>query len=425
MAHLSIAPTGDHLVRGGEPFIVVADTAWSAFADAQIEEWRQYVRLRVNQGFNAALVSVLPVLHDRSVRDDSREPFALDEDGHYQFSSPESGYFRTAAKLAEIAREEGMTLGLAVLWNNYVAGTWGAERTPWAVMTNADRERYISLVTSTFAEFDPFFIISGDDSFTDDGPIEVYGAALQQVKREAPHCLTTMHSAPTADLPSSIADSSDLDFYSYQAGHDIDHQDRTTSLASLYLAKPVRRPIIDLEPCYEGHGYGSGAGRYRNAQVRNALWWSIVGGASAGIGYGAHGVWQWHREGAHFTSPGFSLEPFDRELAMQFPGAADASFAGALIRDYNIFTAVPRQDLLANLFPGLVASASPDLSTIVIYMPDARELQFRIDLSKYRVIAWDLANRTRLTPRLIQAGDTSRLRQLGTLSDCLVVATAS
>lgn len=92
-------------------------------------------------------------------------------------------------------------------------------------------------------------------------------------------------------LPDAFADS--LDFFVYQSGHEADAQDRCHTLAEQYRSRILRKPVINLEPAYEQHGYHHGGGRFTAAQVRGASWWSMPGGACAGIGYGAHGVWQW------------------------------------------------------------------------------------------------------------------------------------
>lgn len=419
---LTVAADGSHLLEGGSPWVLVADTAWSAFADAGLDEWRAYVRRRAEQGFNTVLVSVLPILHDRAVRADAREPFAVDPDGHYRFDQPDGDYFSRAVEMTRIAADGGLRLALVVLWCNYVPGTWGAERTPWAVMPEPLRNEYLELVVARFAGFDPILVISGDEHFHEDEPTRVYGDALARVKRIAPECLTTLHSTPDADLPPELADSPLLDLYSYQAGHDLQRQDRAWQLAELYRSKSVRRPVVDLEPCYEGHGYGAGAGRFRASHVRSATWWSITGGAAAGIGYGAHGVWQWYRPGARFTNPGFSLEPFPFDVAMGFPGAADVGFAGALVRDTALYRASARQDLLVDPFPGLRACASDDLGVLAVYLPDARDVALDTDLDGSRVVLWDLASRTRLHPRLRASGAATVLAQPDTLGDLLLIA---
>ena len=44
MPHLSVAADGSHLQRDGTFFPYIADTAWSAFADATEAEWRYYLQ---------------------------------------------------------------------------------------------------------------------------------------------------------------------------------------------------------------------------------------------------------------------------------------------------------------------------------------------------------------------------------------------
>lgn len=422
MTSMTVSPGGRSLSIGRDPVFVVADTAWSAFADASLDEWQHYVRFRAQQGFTSILVSVLPILHDRAVRDDAREPYALDDAGHYRFDAPNQSYFDTARDMAAIAQEAGLSLCLVVLWCNYVAETWGSERTPWAVMAEDDRTTYFDLVTRSFAEFDPVFVVSGDERFSSPASTAVYNDALVAIKLAAPHCLTTMHSTPDAVLPPALGESPNLDFYSYQAGHDHERQDLNWLLAEQYLASAVRRPIMDLEPCYEGHGYGSGAGRYRAGEVRRATWWSILGGATAGVGYGAHGVWQWYRDGATFTSPGFSLEPFHWQTALAFSGADDVGFAGALIRDHGLMNAAPRQDLIEAPYAGFRAGALDDLSTIAIYLPDARELSLTVELDGRSAIAWDLTNRRRVVPRLASVPGGTVVRQFETTGDVVLLA---
>ena len=421
MTDATIDSSGKALRRDGSPLFVLADTAWSAFADASIEEWRHYVRFRVAQGFTHVMVSALPILHDRAVRDGAREPFALDEHGHYRYDAPDENYWETAELFAQLARDEGLALGLVLLWCNYVGGTWGADRTPWAVMPDADRVAFVDRTVRRFAPYSPLFIVSGDERFDGDVSRRVYREALELTKRLAPGLLTTMHSTPDTELPASISDAPELDFYSYQAGHDHERQDITWTLAEYYLSRAVRRPIMDLEPCYEGHGFGGGLGRYRRADVRRASWWSILGGASAGLGYGAHGVWQWYRDGARFTSPEFSLEPFAWQTALEFGGASDVALAARLVTDHGLVGAEPAQDLLEQPYAGLRAARGHDTDAIAIYLPDPREVRVAMDLDGRRVTAWDLHGRRVLTPRLVADGSSTIVRQPDVLADVLLL----
>lgn len=382
---LQIAPTGDRFLRAGNPEFLLADTAWAAFTTPTVEEWRAYVAQRRAQGFTAALISVLPIAHDRTINPGMREPF-VDE-----------SYFRQAADYVEIALEGGITPMLVVLWCTYVPGTWANQRRPDLAMSESQTEEYVDTVLDSFASYQPVFIISGDDSFTEPTANARYRTTLDRVRAAAPGSLTSLHSNPSAVLPDDI----EPDFYGYQSGHDGDHFDRTWQLAGQYLERPVRRPLMDFEPCYEGHGYDGAARRHTAANVRRASWSSVLGGASAGLGYGAHGVWSWHRRGADFTSVGWSGEPFPVEAALRFRGADDVALLRRIVEEHGLSGVLPRQDLVID-GAGVRAAATPDLSTIAVY---AREPS-PITLAVYgHVSAFDLEGRRAVTPRLRPDGE--------------------
>jgi uncharacterized protein DUF4038 len=421
MPDLSIAPDGSHLLRHGTPFVLVADTAWSAFADATEAEWVHYLGRRRQQGFTGVAVSVLPILHDRTVRPGALEPFALLDDGHYDFAAPNEEYFARVRRFTELAVAHDLHPLLVLLWCNYVPGTWGAERTPWAVMSASDRRGYWDAVRTACQGHQPIFMLSGDDRFDSPAANDAYREMMAWVSSDAPDCLITAHSAPTAELPEDIADSPDFDFFVYQSGHDIDAQERCYELAAHYRRRAIGKPVINLEPAYERHGYGSGAGRYTAADVRKALWWSVTGGASAGLGYGAHGIWQWHREGGEFTSPGFSLEPFPWQSALQFRGATDAGLAGHLVARHRLYRLDARQSLLRSESGGVRAAADATGDLVVVYLPFANEVALTVDLSDHSAEAWDLEARAPLALRLTSGSDGSVIGQPDVLGDVVMI----
>ncbi|MEQ7122895.1 DUF4038 domain-containing protein [Actinopolymorpha sp. B11F2] len=417
MKPLATAPTGDHFLADGSPVVPCADTVWAAFTDARPDEWESYLSLRRSQGFDTMLISVLPILHDRSVHETTREPYPLRDDGTYDFTAPDGDYFTAAQEMVERAAEQGIRAALVALWCTYVPGTWGSDRNPHAVMSQQETADYLELLTRTFHAYDPIYIASGDDKFATPEAVERYAWTLGQLAKLAPDCLTTLHSTPDTDLPATLADSPDLDFYSYQSGHGHGHQAKAYDLAELYLGKPVRRPVVNLEPCYEGHGYGQGLGRFTRDDVRRATWWSLLGGASAGIGYGAHGLWGWHRPGSRFTSGAWSGEPFTWDVALHLDGAWDVGFARSVVEDHGLYRCAPRQDLIATSPPGVRVAATPDLATVAVYVPHPFDVELGVDLGGYAVTAWDLGNRRRVTPALGTGATGTVLRQPAYLSD--------
>jgi hypothetical protein len=85
------------------------------------------------------------------------------------------------------------------------------------------------------------------------------------------------------ELPQAFIDSDELDLYIYQAGHGLKNQSDNYRLAQQFLDKPVKRPIINSEPPYEGHGhgnlYGLGIKKERNLPVKNGPRFRSIGAA--------------------------------------------------------------------------------------------------------------------------------------------------
>ena len=418
---LTIAPTGRHFLKDGAPFFYLADTIWNAFAGPTPEEWQGYLAYRRRQGFTALQITVLPILHDASEFAPGLSPFARDAAGRFDFGAPSPAYFEHAASLLAAARAEGLVPAPVLLWCNYVPGTWASARDPQAVMPFEALDGYVEYAVRAFAPFDPIWIISGDTDFTGPEPIRYYAAALEGVKRRSPGALTTMHLAPQADLPDEIASSADLDFYMFQSGHHVEEPARPYALAERFAGKPVTRPVVNGEPPYEGHGHGHRYGRFTAFDVRRAIWQSLLSGAGAGVTYGAHGIWSWHRTGQRFTSEAFSMRPFDWHDALHFDGAWDAGLARDLFERHNLFGVVSRQDLLSGP-PEIRAAASPDAARLAVYVPYPTEITLDVDPGDYRWMAIDLAWRRSWTAPIAAREGRAVIPMYEANGDVLVVA---
>lgn len=250
---------------------------------------------------------------------------------------------------------------------------------------------YVQHVARCFAPADPIYVISGDADFQSSQPVRHYATALDEIKRQAPGALTTMH-LMQADLPDELANSPMLDFYMFQSGHHVEEHARPYAFAERVAGNPVIRPAVNGEPPYEGHGHGYRYGRYSAFDVRRASWQSLLSGAAAGVAYGAHGVWSWHRLGARFINEAFSGIPFDWTEAMRLEGAWDLGFARTLFEQYALFGLLPLQDLLDGP-PEIRAAATADGNRIAVYIPNAREVSLACDAAAYEWSVIDLADR--------------------------------
>lgn len=422
MTALTIAPSGTHVLRDGVYLPLIIDTAWSAFADPTESEWRIYLAARRRQGFTAVLITTCPVLHDRVDRPDSWEPFELDDEGHHRFDRIDAGYFARAHEFVQIAQEEyGITAMIAVLWNNYLPGTWGAAATPQAVMPTEQRRAYVRAVAERFADLTPIFVVGGDDDYTVPAANAAYLDAIDVLREVSPRSLLTTHSAPNAVVPDEILDR--LDFFLHQSGHNVENQELTWRQPPRYLERLPRKPLINSEPPYELHGKVGGNARWSRDEVRAASWTSVLGGATGGIGYGAHGVWMWATTTGAFQAAGPSLEPFSWAETLTLPGALDISLMAMLFRRHRLDRLLPAQELLPEDRGEQVrAAASADRDLVAVYLPFAVETGLALDLSDYEVTSWDLLERVPLVVDLTAAADSSRLAQLFSRGDQLVIA---
>lgn len=415
MTRWTVAPDHRSLLEDGEQRFLLADTVWAAFTSPTDDEWLDHLELRRRQGFNALLISVLPIVHDRS--DAGRTPFSVGPEG-VDFDGGDPDYWTHAEWILAMARERGFTPVLVLLWNNFVPGTWGGRLTPDHILDEGQTVDYVRRAVRTFAPFSPVFAISGDDDLNDDDAIARYSLAARIVREEAPDALITWHDTPTARMPADVADGALVDLHGLQSGHNEAWETLPRDLTRYYRGLDVERPILNLEPCYEGLGRFAGRERHVRADVRRASWTGVVAGASAGLGYGAHGVWSWHRRDTAFTAEDVHGTPFPFSVAAGFEGALDASFVRRVVEQEGLFGLVEDPDLLAAEPSGAIAGRVGE--TIVVYAPQPFALTLRLP-GRVTVTTYDLAARREDFARLTVLDDGVRIEQPEFLGDALYV----
>ncbi|GCE50522.1 uncharacterized protein DUF4038 [Thermosporothrix hazakensis] len=410
-----------HFVANNQPFFYLADTAWNAFAVATEAEWEEYVAYRSGQGFTALQLSFLPILHDASISPETFFPFECKADGSFDFLHLNDTYFQRAERMVARAAEYGLTCAIALLWCNYVPDTWISQQHPEHVMPFDAITPYVTAVVERLKPYHPVYLISGDTDFRSEQTTNSYLKALTTVKQLSPNALTCFHISPYADLPDSIVATPELDFYVYQSGHRREEQHLPYTLAEKFSRLQPARPVINSEPCYEGHGFGGEYGRFHAFDVRKAFWQSILSGASAGFTYGAHGLWSWHRQGATFNNERWSQRPFTWKVALQLPGASDVAFGKWIIERYDCFELVPQNELLASPSEEIRLAMTPDHRTFMIYVPYSVPIHLHLDLSTYHVEGLHLSTRTLFRPRLTTTPTQSTIEMLDANADYLLI----
>lgn len=386
-----VTVSGRHLERDGKPFFWLADTIWTAFTNPTDEEWLAYLDKRAAQGFNVLQINALPQW-DRCGAPFDRFPYASDDHGKtFDFTRPVPEFWEHARWQLSEAVRRGFTPAIVVEWCNFVPNTWASNMVSDNVIPDELVEPVVRRICESYNDFDPIYIISGDTDFDHDEPVARYTMVTDLVEKYAPGALKCYHIKGRYDgLPESLAERADI--YLYQSGHNITAQDGAYGLARSFAARPIARPIVNSEPCYEQMGYSHMVyGRFRRQDIRRALWLSLLGGASAGITYGAHGVWNWQNpkiEAPLAMGEGF-LQALPHEVALNLPGANDFGFAKRLVESLGLFELDPAQQILASHADDVYASRTPDGSVTLVYVPSNADL--RIKGKCGRVTAIDLA----------------------------------
>ena len=424
MGKITISENREYFLRDGKPFFYFADTVWSVFSNATIEEWEEYLIYRRTQNFNAVQISVLPVLHDASNTYTGIYPFHPSSEGNWDFYRINDEFFDKAEKMVQMACDKGMVPVLVVLWNNYVPGTWANKKVPQYGIPKDAVKPYTEYVVRRFDKYNPMYFISGDTRFENEEIVEYYLITLNTLKSLAPHALTAMHiTSRFHELPEAIVNSDQLDFYIYQAGHHLEYQQDNYRTAQHFLEKPVKRPVLNAEPPYEGHGHGNRYGRFNEFDIRKAFWFSVLGGAKAGFTYGAHGVWSWHKRGAEFTSEEWSKIPFEWRYSLRLPGAWEAAYSKWIFENYQLYDIVPGQQYLLTGYEDIRMAVSPDLQKAAIYVPYSNDVGVRLDANEYDFIMIDLASRNVLRPEVEAKGGTATVKMCDFNTDVLIIAT--
>lgn len=422
MRKISISETNDYFVSGGKPFFYLADTMWAAFYNPTLEEWEEYLEYRRRQGYNVVQISVLPLNHESPGKNLGVFPFHATSNGKWNYYKYNEEFFQRADKIVDMAAEKGFVVALVLLWANFVKDTWASQFNPDKILPYDAVKPYTEYVSKKFAKYNPMYIISGDTDFQTEDTVKYYKTAMETIKYLYPDALTGLHTSPRVeDLPAEIEESPDLNIYMYQSGHSWEDQHLTYDLARHYYNKPIKRPIINTEPCYEGHGYAMKYGRFTDFDVRKAFWQSILSGAKAGFTYGNHGLWRFHRRWIEFTEKKekHAKLPFEWRDCLRFKGAKDIAFGKYLFENYSLYNIEP-VDYVLKYMDGIKMAASPDLSKIVIYVPYATDVTVKLDLSDYDLKIVELQERNVLVPDVETKGDTSIIKIYDYNSDAVI-----
>jgi hypothetical protein len=382
----------------GTPFFWLADTAWSVSAKATHEEWKEYIDFRSKQGFNVVQINTLPQ-HD-ACKSEFRTPFEMNDD-NMDVSRINAEYFQYLDRIVADAVHNGIFPALVLFFFNYIPGTlpfWHVRR--WGPFSKATAVAYARYMSARYAAFGAMWIVTGDTDLSCPEAVEIYNAAGDALKNDLPY-----DSPVTAHICGLLGPQEEfnmqhwLDFVIFQSSHFVYSRER-----AIYYAWKARnfsktRPVLNSEPPYENMGYMDiGEGKYVKREVtREVGWSSILAGATAGVTYGAHGIWSWHREGEEFYDR-WGKPLSDWKTALRFEGSNDYIHLKRFFEALPWWELKPAREMVITRRNGEVyngfdrddinAAVTDGNKHVVIYIPRDSAVPFEITLNGEYEATW-------------------------------------
>ncbi len=373
---LEVSADNTHLEHADRtPCFWLADTAWNGALRSNAQEWGEYLRLRREQGFTA-----VQFVTTQWRGWPTAEVFLLPqgEDGPAIPNIP--AYQRLDERLRAV-NEAGLVAAPVMLWTL-------TEEDPGQVLSEDAAIRLCRYMRARWAAYNVVWLLGGDGRYNEEQVAARWrriGRAVFEGGIDRP---ATMHPCGTSWVGEEFGDEEWFDFLGYQSGHGL--PERTSAWIAMGPPamnwKQLGKPVINLEPNYEGFpAYGS---EYRISahDVRRAAWLSLLVTPTAGVSYGTNPIWVWGDEIADAPGHGSlkSIPPWRQGLYTD--GITSMSALRRIIDRIEWWRLRPAQDRLveqpgtddARRFIAVAASDAGDL--LVAYTPEGDAVALAGDL---------------------------------------------
>jgi hypothetical protein len=358
----------------GTPFFWIGDTVWYGPILSPKSDWDTYLADRVAKRFD--------VIHFNVVA--PRNGVAADENGEVSFTGEKHirinpRFYQRLDERIDAVTSRGILAAIVLTWGLRPLDSGNS-------LPEAEVIRLIRYLESRYGANHVVWIVTGDNTYE--------GAAGERWKRIGRAAFDGRAHAPVTTHPAgmlwpwdSFRDEKWLDFIIYQSGHGDDAKTLRwihSGPPSQHWQDPPPRPFINIEPPYEGHlGYQSHK-PHTDYATRRAIYWSLLNAPTAGVTYGAHGVWSWHTAvGQPPTDhPTTGVAKTWRE-ALSFPGSTQMKYLEEFFTSIPWWTLRPDANLLADQPGGddparhVSGSRSENRDLAVVYLPVGGTVKLR------------------------------------------------
>jgi hypothetical protein len=369
-SRLVVSKDGTHLIdERGAPFFWLADTAWNGALRSTEGDWREYLARRAAQRFSAIQFvatqwrggdKVIP----RHVFQGT-ERITIDPDAFAVLDA------RVAAVVAAGLRPVPVML-------------WALNPTdPGRALPEADAIRLARYQLARWGAVRPVWFLGGDGRYLIEGAPDRWTRIGRAVFADQSDQLATLHPSGQSWIADAFAGEAWLDFVGYQSGHG----DGDAQLRWLVSGPPtnwtgVGKPIINLEPNYEGHPAYQSKQPHSALNVRRAAWWSMLVHPPAGVSYGNNEIWVWNTETADAENHANLRQIRPWREGLETEGIEGMTRLRAIIESGPWTSLRPAQHLLAEQ-PGaadprrfIAVAQRQDAELTIAYLPAGGAIRF-------------------------------------------------
>ncbi len=404
MDRLIVSTQNPHLLatEGGDPLLIIGDTAWELFHRLTLPEIELYLATRARQGFNMIWANILPEFNGLT------EP---NRNGDLPFEDldplkPVESYFEFIDEVVAMAASKEIHVGLLPTWGDKLTAPWGAGPVLFHLDNLEVSRSYARWLGTRYASQPNVIWVLGGDR-----PPRLFGPADQFPKRNAVEAgldaetdwtpiwrefasglreggatqLIGYHPQGGPHSTSEFLHGEPwLDFNAIQSGHGGGHDVPIWNwIERDYNLSPLK-PTMDAEPNYEDHPvnpwpvWDPKNGFFEDYDVRKQVYRSIFAGG-CGVIYGNHCVWQFASE---LYGPVLEVRMPWQQAILQ-PGAEQMRHLRDLIESIGFGSIRPDQSLIVNHLEsgqGLVRVARTD-DCILVYSAAPAKLQVHLPWS--------------------------------------------
>ncbi len=362
----------------GTPFFWLADTVWCGPLFADLDDWKVFLRDRVDKKFTA--IQFVTTQWRMAKTDAEGQPTFWGK----KEVRVNPKYFQRLDRYVDAINDAGLLAVPVLLW-----GIRGQEN-PGYYLPEDQKIALAEYMIARYGAHQVLWFLGGDGNYSGE-KAETWKRVGRAVFNADQQRLATMHVCGKSWVGDEFRGEPWFSFISYQSGHGDDLKTfrwLNQGPPSTEWNRDPMLPVINTEPNYEAHNGYTHRRVHTDHSVRRAAYWSLLVSPTAGVTYGGQGIWGWHTKvqaPADHISTGLG-SPW--EIAKDLPGALSMKYLHEFFGAIEWWRLVPAPQLVVDQ-PGredpskfIAAAKSEDGDLAVVYVPEGAAVRVKTDILK-------------------------------------------